>query len=810
MKKSFLLLCFLATAISVNYAQTNTSKAFRTTRGNFQKATFGAIGDNYSGSTINNSPLTIFASGLWIGGFNQNKELQSAVMTYRQSGTDFITGPLNIKDNSTVRKEKAAQYDKIWAVTRHETEAHIADLKDGKLDSPIPNIMAWPAEGNPYFEKNNGFKLAAGNLAPFKDADNNGLYDPSKGDYPYTSQTGAALPEELFWSVFNDATEHTITKGKAMNLEFQQTGWSYFCSDNPALNKTTFLSYKVINQGTEKFDSTYIGYWADFDIGCYNDDYVGCSPSKNSFFAYNANDKDGSSSPNGCPGGVESFPNLGAATSSVTFLNQSMHAFIYYLNGGIGTPVPATSDPASAADYYNFLNARWRDNTPLTKGGMGYNPISSASTKFAFPDDPFDATGWSMKSLDLPSYFDRRALGSIKIGTLAAGASTTFDIAITTHQDLALNSVKGQTSAMYDNIDNIQNAYNQQFKSNCKTITPCTATDCVYPGDANKDGTANVYDYLTLAMDATRTGEKRTGTSLWHSTDATDWNGQSSIGKHNLKHLDCDGNGIITDDDKQVILDNYNSKNATFKASTDVFKTGKDIFLEPSASLDVNKANADFLYYKVNLFIDNVQTVNDNLRGIACQIEYDNRYFSTILPTPSTVAKKLHYTNTNNNTNVLDFVFIKNMNTKTLLEVLRFTPNPTILKSGLASLCTTVKIKNIQGIKMDNSIVTTLGAQEIEICFDSKYLDVRDASSVGQAEKHILVQPNPIDHDFQVKNLTDNNLRFELFDIQGRMLQTGTLDAQLTRTISASDLSKGIYLLKTYQQNDVQTMKLVK
>jgi hypothetical protein len=61
-----------------------------------------------------------------------------------------------------------------------------------------------------------------------------------------------------------------------------------------------------------------------------------------------------------------------------------------------------------------------------------------------------------------------------------------------------------------------------------------------------------------------------------------------------------------------------------------------------------------------------------------------------------------------------------------------------------------------------------------------------------------------------MKNLTEANLRFELFDIQGRVLQTGTLDAQQTLSISAAELSKGVYLLKTYQQNDVQTMKLIK
>jgi hypothetical protein len=226
-------------------------------------------------------------------------------------------------------------------------------------------------------------------------------------------------------------------------------------------------------------------------------------------------------------------------------------------------------------------------------------------------------------------------------------------------------------------------------------------------------------------MDATKTGAVRSGSSLWKSTDATDWKDKSTLGQHDLKHLDCDGNGVITDNDKQVILENYNSTNATFKPSADVFKTGKDVIFDTPIGLDLTKANADLLYYKVSLYIDNIQTTNDNLKGIACQIEYDNRYFSTISPTVSSTAKKLYYTNKDNNINELDFSLIKNMTSKTVLEVLRFEPNPNILKSGLASLCTTIKIKNIQGIKMDNTLVNTLGAQELNVCFDSKYQSVK-------------------------------------------------------------------------------------
>ncbi len=38
----------------------------------------------------------------------------------------------------------------------------------------------------------------------------------------------------------------------------------------------TFYNYVLINQGTQTLTNTYFGSWVDADLGCYNDDYVGC------------------------------------------------------------------------------------------------------------------------------------------------------------------------------------------------------------------------------------------------------------------------------------------------------------------------------------------------------------------------------------------------------------------------------------------------------------------------------------------------------------------------------------------------------
>lgn len=108
-----------------------------------------------------------------------------------------------------------------------------------------------------------------------------------------------------------------------------------------------------------------------------------------------------------------------------------------YMNVGGTGGNPAQSDPASPNEFYNYLTGKWRDNTPFTIGGSGYNPLdpSAIPAQFAFPDNPSDPNGWSMCSVNLP-YTDQRILPSHGPFTLAAGDTFTMRLAFTFHPDI--------------------------------------------------------------------------------------------------------------------------------------------------------------------------------------------------------------------------------------------------------------------------------------------------------------------------------------------------------------------------------------
>jgi hypothetical protein len=97
----------------------------------------------------------------------------------------------------------------------------------------------------------------------------------------------------------------------------------------------------------------------------------------------------------------------------------------------------------------------------------------------------------------------------------------------------------------------------------CKEVVFCV--DCVWPGDANKDKTANNVDVLNVGVGYGSTGASRTmdTTTNWaEKVSSILWvdinsNALDFINGSNYKHADCDGNGVIDEADLLPIERNY-------------------------------------------------------------------------------------------------------------------------------------------------------------------------------------------------------------------------------------------------------------
>lgn len=85
--------------------------------------------------------------------------------------------------------------------------------------------------------------------------------------------------------------------------------------------------------------------------------------------------------------------------------------------------------------------------------------------------------------------------------------------------------------------------------------------DCVWEGDTNGDGKVNVSDLLPIGRHMGIAGATRESLyDFWSAEDTEDWTYNQPNGK-NLKHVDANGDGIVTVSDTNSIAEYYNQLN---------------------------------------------------------------------------------------------------------------------------------------------------------------------------------------------------------------------------------------------------------
>ena len=398
---------------------------------------------------------TIFTAGIWMGGIDPDESISTAYITYPSSiSAQYIPGPIN-------SGELEVDLNKVWKVTRTEIEAHILDFQDGIIDGPLSDgIEQWPANGNIFYTPSLPIDQE---LAPYFDADTNGIYNPDKGDYPIIGNDLAnVIPEQILFTIFNTNSFYF-----SLEVEIHAMMYALNCDENEALQNTIFTRHKIINKSPITYRDFKLSYWQDPALGCYIDDFIGCDTTLNAFFTYNKNELDGDANGD-CPGGTSTFNN-NPPVHSTLLLNQKMESLLVTYNGSVGSMPEETADPANNQQYYLNMSAKFRDGTPMTVGGIGFDKTSTDFTNYAFHDDPNDPNGWSM-SPDSIEYADPRALANTGIESFQPGQVHTLDIAHIYTNDLASNNLENVTNAKAD-IQSIQAVYDGKFEGPCTFTT---------------------------------------------------------------------------------------------------------------------------------------------------------------------------------------------------------------------------------------------------------------------------------------------------------------------------------------------------
>lgn len=362
---------------------------------------------------------TFYAAGLWIGGLDASNQIHLAAQTYRQTGSDFFTGP--VMNQSSYSAANDLLWSQVWKINKSTIDSFLIWRANPSI---YPNyvvpaaITSWPGNG----DINQG---QAAQLAPFFDYNGDGIYSPSNGDYP------CIKGDQAIFFIFNDdRAAHTETGGLKFGIEVH--GMMYaFDAPGTWLDSTVFMNYRLFNRSSVNYDSLYLGAWADFDIGAYDDDYIGCDVGRNMFYGYNGDLNDGTSA-NATTGtyganppaqgiqflrGPEPTLNDGIDNDHDGTIDEpnefcTFNRFVYYNNN-----FSVTGNPASTNDYYNYLSGRWKDGSPVTYGGTGYGAGIPAAYMFPGSSDPLGVgTNYTPQSPwdeagEGNTPFDRRGLG---------------------------------------------------------------------------------------------------------------------------------------------------------------------------------------------------------------------------------------------------------------------------------------------------------------------------------------------------------------------------------------------------------------
>lgn len=214
---------------------------------------------------------------------------------------------------------------------------------------------------------------------------------------------GTARPSEMIFMVYMDYTactndphfsEISLPGGSLpLGVEIQQTAYAF--GEAGFLN-SYFVRYKIINKSGKNWDSTYVSFVNDADLGDANDDAVGCDSTRSMAYTYNYDDNDvdyGTAPP--AVGyrmlqgpvvytGVNSDTAKLPCGSMVGYKMVMMSGHSYFVNGGD----TCTGDPDDYRPAYNYMKGLNGCGNPY------FNPNTGQITKYVYSGNVCAGTGW--------------------------------------------------------------------------------------------------------------------------------------------------------------------------------------------------------------------------------------------------------------------------------------------------------------------------------------------------------------------------------------------------------------------------------
>ncbi len=333
----------------------------------------------------------------------------------------------------------------------------------------------------------------------------------------------------------------------------------------------------------------------------------------------------------------------------------------------------------------------------------------------------------------------------------------------------------------------------------------------IWPGDINNNGEVNGVDllYFGVAIDATGPARTNMGTEWEAKTIDNLWSNSFPSGL-NYAYADCDGNGVIDDDDHEAIEDNFKEEHGT--VFPDVFLEGTPNINPPlkiqgplvanansNLSLDISLGTAalpisDFyginfkIHYNPNL-IDSDE-IEFNLIENAW-IGYDDDFVTTL------------YVN-DEVSGTLD-VSITRITHTTVSGYGQIGKLDIVIEDNVVDFIQDTLVLEIDDIMMvsDNLVASPITETKHEIAIDST------VTTNEVSEQNINIYPNPVNNILSIQHNDLVIRKIECFDSLGKLRLLDTKTSNHSTNVDLSAFQSGVYFLKIYTLTGIVSRKVL-
>ena len=429
---------------------------------------------------VGSNSHSIYAANLWVAGKNNNviftNVRQFGDSTYSEDQSSNC-GPINDQTYQSNGNNYNGKWDRVWKVKQYEIDYHLANWNSTNYNPPT-SFLEWPAHGDTTIGE-------AYYLAPFIDADNDGVYNPYKGDYPEIKG------DQAVYFIYNDG--FSLYSINPLKTEIHGMAYAFQCQDS-ALQNTVFVDYRIINRSNLTYDSTYFGLWADLDIGNPQDDYIQCDVDRSLGFALNGTDFDDDF--NGNHGYGNNPPSQGVivlkgAKQDDDGLDNDFGIGVNQTINGNGFGDGVTDNEYWGLEYFSFeflyygappnFELRYYSNlsgTDTLGNPWAFDFLNTGNPipiKFLFPGSS-DTYNYSTNGTSVPAWTeystgnspgDRKNLSSTGPVTFAPGDEIELTYAFVFGRDYVNTGAQAGVTNMLERADSIRSYYNQGMLTAC-------------------------------------------------------------------------------------------------------------------------------------------------------------------------------------------------------------------------------------------------------------------------------------------------------------------------------------------------------